>query len=379
MGKEGDVHFADPKTFDFIQAARAESVVPVEEAGQTKRNSQALDMAYLYYSTPASLDQIGKDFGVSRQVAHYTIRKAMRDLWKHASPQTQAEFPIEEIILRKPLTKESNFARALVRKNSYAQIAKLIEAGLTIPEVMRKNNLTQEQISRRRRGLHNLGIDIPYKKRTPNDMKRLGLDLEQASDPAELRKLFKEVSVKFLRDHSKGDNRLLWPLRTAASDLYYRSGKSSLLVKALENADIPVGAVVKKFSRNGKTISQIYYFIHRSYLNRAREVFASDQQLEVFRSNPIQQICGPESPAPRLGEISKNKDRFKSPYYLLKKLQIPVATSGRVLHLENLLGENCPVAVYRCRTNVYYDKSQESELAAYFIKRYRELNSIRQI
>lgn len=250
----------------------------------------------IYFGTPATLDEIGRQYGISSERVRQIVEKGIMYLWRNCSPETQTLFPLQDIVLhkRKPVTQRSRERMSQARGGIPLLLRDQVKSGKSYGEI-RKSGLSIEQIASARRVLQKWGINgLPYENTTRYTTHSQNIELEKklrkVEDDEEKQELLNQVKLGFHQKHSKGENPLFTHLGGIVSETGFRLGWNlqnyHFFIESLENVRFPMVNLSREYkSKHGEKKILTYHVLLAKDRERARQILLADPALQIFRDS----------------------------------------------------------------------------------------------
>lgn len=353
----GEVVVGFDITRRFFQRALRESA---HQAQTPRRKGENLEIVRQYLETEDTLREIGNRYGITGEAVRLRIRQELVALWLNCSNRTQRLFPPEYIRLRK---------QGLLRRSKIGiALARMLAEGKTIAEI--REEIGVSRLHYARQILKRQGIEVPSFRPTKFYQELAGkLAWPNLSD-AQIQELLSQVTPGFL----EADRRRGYPLLTPARHLisgcgfYYRNSEAQRFINSLKAASIPVGEtsfVVK--SKSGE-ITQRHYFIAVRHTERARQALEDDPNLEKYRHNPVQQICGPQSELPTIWQLMKKRGYIPTGQ-VFAELGIRVRGRARIKQ-KDILTSEYPVPIFRTSWGGFFCRREDIEVLKDIVRKF---------
>lgn len=383
---KGKIYYAHPVTHAFLLEAINSGVIEELWEEDRKHWPRRIRMVYDYFFSSLTYQEIGNEYGsTGGENARMTIKRAIERVRERCPEATREKYPLDEIKMKKTNTPQVLRERARRRDGKFVRMADLISIwGLTPEEiVVVDEDITGQDLVDARLLLRDWGVEIPYRNASRRVYPALVEALRKTEDIEVTQSLLDQVDRNLLiADRRRGEESATISLREAAKNLYYRSPDTEVVLGFLREAGIPVGMVqrmVKTVSQAG-TIKQRYFFISRKHSVWAEEVLSQEAVLARFGRSPIEQIAGSvvsEEKRPTAWQIG-NRKRYglSSLKNIIESCAIPVG-GYHGLRIKDVLGENCPVPVFRLHNqHVAWDRDVE-ELKGYITSRKDKLDDFK--
>lgn len=385
--REKSIIYADPKTHEFLKTAIDDGAIDrtLEEIRHSRFRETGfrnMNIVGIYYASPAVYRDIAAIYPgfQSRQNVRRRIERTIAKIWKNCSPEVQKEFPLTEIKVRKPFGRKTRERSSRAKGGPAYSVARFLEerGTATAEEIREKFELTSTQLNSVRGVLRGWGLEVPYTNRGKQmiENRRLEKVLQKSSDDLEIQRALDKANFVFCRNQSQGENSLLRSISKTArmSNLHFHLKNSALLAEVLIEAGIPLTRKSRevKSSRQAGVVQNYYYIIAR-HQERALEVFKQSPNLDRFRENPIERLCGPgEGEMPSTTVLAR--EEYRSPGCLFKELGINLRKAG-ITYLD-FFDKKCPVNVYRFHGGYHYLYPDEEGLKRYIKTRAIELGML---
>lgn len=151
------------KTISFIQMAFAENAhlnIPKRSSKDLRERDLGLTLVYLL-NPDLNQEDTGKTYNVrSRQRVQQIIYQTVKDLWQNCSRPMQVFFPIEELILEKPLTQKTREKISLALGGISIKVRDKLMSGKSVEQIERE--LGALAVVHARKVLKGWGIEVGY-------------------------------------------------------------------------------------------------------------------------------------------------------------------------------------------------------------------------
>lgn len=339
-----------PKTLEFLRAVIADPTNPIQQVAKLHAKEMLsrghiktlkLNVMAAYLLTPADLEDVGELYGITREGVRQSVVHGMHDLWEASSAETKAKFDGNV-----PVSKE----RGKLTHRQFRTIRALLKG-----ETPKALGLSEGVITFLRNKTQKLEIEIPGIQRKTTNRKEIFEKFKNLTVDEEIKEVLERKGrVLYEMQLSLPDSeKLVLSVREAARGFVYYLRNSKFFVNALKEAGIPVAIFP---GGRGET-----HIIAGQHLEQAKEVFRNDPNLEEFKTPRVQQVAGPKvSEMPSTFRLTKND--FKRPRHILRELGIEFIKGFRT---SDFLGEDCPVTVFKYRSEYYFAAKDESALKEY--------------
>jgi len=242
----------------------------------------------IYFGSPASREDIGRSYGVTRERISRVIKQGVLHLWQNSTPEIQATFPFEELALNKPLSQRSREKASLAGGGTSILLKEEIKTGRSVKQIQEGGVLSGAQIFHSRRVLRTWGIEVPYTNTSKFQNIELEKRLRAAEKDEEKQNLLGKVKRNFYHSHLAGEDPVLMPIGTLIREAGLTQGFQNrnlpIFLGALRNIKFPMGEIVKKYTaKTGDEKPQTYRFILAKDKERAKQIPLADPNLQRFR------------------------------------------------------------------------------------------------
>jgi len=240
-----------------------------------------IDITWLYCETDKTQEEIKEMFTLSRERVRQIIDITTQRLWNNSSLQTQALFPLEQLVLRKPLSVKSKERHSLVRGGLSVFIRNELDAGKSIEQIRGEAGLSMESIGDSRRVLKGWGRHVPYFiHNTHPQTIELEKKLINAKTDEEKQELLNQITRSFYDKHAKGESPLLVSVKTAITEVGFRPSLTGIVnfVKSLQSKSFPV----RELKRLVKGTFITSYFFLMQDKQKAQGLWFNDENLQKF-------------------------------------------------------------------------------------------------
>lgn len=345
------------------------SFTPPKLKGQKPKHwGRMFEIVGAYLGTEQSLEEVGREFGLTRQRICQIARKGVRVMYAAQNQDIRDKYPWESFDFNKPLG-VSNFRKiSEAGGGTSCRVEELYLLGYTLDEIARVMGKDVCQISQVRGILRGWGVNLPYK------FAPVLPRFEQLRNPKltdeDKQRLLDSIKVNgALAVLSSGENPLVVAVSNVGDQagLYIKYSKASIIYDVLRRNGVPASTFSETVNNNGKKRYRSHYFIHTADIKRAIEVIKGASELDEYKSGKAIAIGKPTDRVPRCAELKKSGE-YGSISSLVKKLR------GRSYHprvrAEDIIAEDCPVGVFRYDIRVYYSISDEKALSEYLMRRF---------
>lgn len=257
------------QTLQFVQVVYSEGAFAKKPPHMSERNwlrSQEIFARFCLGSE--DLEQVAASYGLTEGRVQRIALNFIRRLRSNSSPETQERFPLGQVWKPKRRSLESRRRQSESVRGPSFRIAKELEAGKTIKEII--SDMPGEQVTWARESLAGWGITVPHLRMTPLQVKSLEADLRIVKSDRDARRLLDKVTYHFYKTHTRPpDPRFVSLVRIAN-----RFGANYKDVK-----DIFVGVLQGKVPVRrieGKVVSDFILTLHQK---RAIEILLSDPRV----------------------------------------------------------------------------------------------------
>lgn len=262
--------FACQKTFDFLKKAVYEDKadqkkptdMPVEKWQRLK------EVVFKYECTPASMQEIGDEYKISRERVRQLIRRGFALLYLNCSKSTQTEFPFTELKIRKPT--EESIKEELALED--------LKKGKRIKEVVAYYQLSTYGIGNIRTKARNANLlNIP----SPSETAEIVDKIAGSTSKAELNEIFAGIDYPLYRRIRRWENSHNNPVLLTISEIVSLAGMKhnprnhSQYRALLEGASLPLGTVSFTCAQGKRSKPSYYFFTSRQYLDYAIQALSS--------------------------------------------------------------------------------------------------------
>lgn len=266
----------------------------------------------LYFSTIASLENLGSIYNLSRERVRQIIAKTLTDLHLSLPDPLRQQFPIHDILSSQGKPVVHMYKDLLTGK--YNRLVELLEQKADIGRMVDEFQVKPTTIRERLSFLVELGINVPLSLRAPRQEKNkeIVMQLQDTSlDDIEVQELLDKVTHHLYAVCVSGDNPILIPITNVASEDGFRAVNRNgpEFIKILEDAHLPIGILNIEVKTGTQKGLLKYHFIVSWHRERARQIFLEEPSLERFLENPVTQVCGPISQIPTSWHFSSKNEK----------------------------------------------------------------------
>lgn len=360
-------------TRQFVQTALSEQadLPPPTRCGRGQWNRD-LTILERYVQTGVTLQQLGHDFYLTREGVRVVVSRTIRQLWLRCPPLIQSLFPLSELSTRKPESGQRiSIGLSRVSGGRSIKIAEMLQQEKSWPEIKESLGLRWSELKASREIVSRWGLVTPELPTPTPIYQKLA---SQLTDPAktdmDIQQILAQISPHIFDADQHHHPPLLITMARLLREMgfHYWTGQGQMqqFVDILTAKNIPVGKVVKTVRNGPQQGPQRYRFIAAIHRERARQVLESDLTLQPFRHYSVQQVAGPDYPAPSVYRL-QNRQSFVSCGSILAELGIGVAGRSRIRQ-RDFWTNDCPVPVF-CNKRIYYCSKTEAEALKSFIQR----------
>lgn len=297
--------YARPETYEFLQAAIAEGAHLEFPANPNKASNwvRERNIAGVYFGSPATLQEIGDIYVVSRERIRQVINVFLKQLHSRCSEEVQERFPLEKIVhpVSKPISEEVRDRQSRVQGGKRLEIRSLVASGVVNPdEIASKLGMRQGRVRTALKSLRKRGLAPDSNlNRWPYILD----GIEKAVTDEEIAGLLGRINSSTIARHPEcfitiGDVANIAGFR-------FRRDKLKEFIGELNEAGIPFASIEFWF-KDGK--SGRSYYILRKQVERVRAVLESSEKLKEFRSlSSARQVGGPEVEFPNTTDLVKER------------------------------------------------------------------------
>lgn len=281
----------------------------------------------VYFGSPITEERLGKGYGylfpkhgleegendITRESIRQLVKRGICYLWQNCSKETQASFPLTEIVLAKPWAKKSK-----------GRISRTLEG------------------------------------------RQLARELANATDKAEIQELLKRVKYSFYRRYTQGEKPLLIKFRTLIAGFYPTVRDYHLFLRVLQDSGITVYNIKREVGSGSNKGTQRFYFIAAQNQQEAREILLASPKLARFLENPVRQFAGPtgsDEPLPTTWQLVNKQGGFISVGRIMAEFAV---------RFDSFL-EGCPVAIFQYRDRYFFRRDQAAVLQEFIARKMEEL------
>lgn len=215
------------------------------------------------------------------------IEATMRNIHKNCSPELQAQYPFEQIPLKKPFSRKMREHQSLGKTGASVSLARMLEAGVPLQEAKKSLDIPGSILSAHRRVLHNWGVDVPYLYRTLAEKNAL---IENLKNPNLTDQQIQELldQINHYEVKSKLDDTAFLSVIKAARILGYRFWPRNfdILIRILELASIPFSKLQVPVKNGPQRGIHTYHLLATQHLQRFKEALSSTPELDRYLTNP---------------------------------------------------------------------------------------------
>lgn len=311
-------------TLRFVCDERVSSVpidrksqTPPLARGQTKKGWERMywEMGE-YLGTEKTLDEVGKDLGVTREAVRQNVKRGVENLWKAQSPEVQSEFSPDEFGYNKS----------------------------------RKLTASSQELANFKRFKEHVGELTSEKKQT-------------FLDAVKNRRVFSVLS--------SGEKPLIVAVSKIAEQggLFFPYSQVSIIYDLLRKSGVSASSFSDEIVVEDKKRQRSYHFICIVDMERAIEIIKDANELDCFRQNNVVVLGKPTDRKPRPSELGKSG--YSSVSHLIKEIR--GKRLGSKYRCEDIFREDSSVRVYRYKGGLYYLSEEKEKIRTYLSDRLYEL------
>lgn len=299
-------------------------------------------MGGVYSFTPATYDDLAGQYGVTREWIRQLNKGFLEGLWANCSAETQAQFPLQEIPVRKPLS--------LWSRERMSQ---------TLP----KSQISYQDLKNR---------------------------ISREEDNKKLQEILDGMSTKsirgFMQRHRSTEQQqaVFISLGNILREAGYHFRSVDIFAEALRSANVPIRKDELQQTIKGKEYPQTYYIVLNKRRDKALEVINNTPDLQHFKQNPVQLAFGPTTASlPSSYEILTKKEKYERLWYLIFDVEdstgLNVSSMPGIKLVDLLTGSPVPVFRYPTKHRSFhaFPSVDKAELRAFLEERFRQINSDR--
>lgn len=282
-----------------------------------------------------SLEEIGDSYYETRANASLHYRGFIKKLWDNSSEQTRSAHTLEDLLARKPWSRNS-------RERSPGWRA---DRG-QLDSAIKKNKSKIEQIAKE-------------------------------DDDGKIQKMLDELPYNVILwnmvENKKGKKRknprVFTSIGKATSNIYrYGAPQTHLFAQVLQENGIPYRKMLKDF---GKSHLANHVLLER-HTDRALAAWEKDPELERFKINLISVVCGStNADVPTATQLSDSED-YRSVFLILSDLGIQIPPQQQI-KFRKWLFKDCPITVWAYRDGRYIATSDTDQFRQYFLEKSKQL------
>lgn len=259
-----------PATLNFLHRFINDPQAPL-----LRENPRFIQIVLRYYSTPLSLKDVGKEFGVTAT----RIRNIIEETFNNLSENYPIDIRYSSDRQGLPMAKPYHVNR-LLNKHGIPDancLLSYIRPGITLPELVQATSVPKNALRYLIRKLRTNGVDVTLDR--PSRYSNIYNRLIDSTSSNEKRRIFSEATPEWYFSLTRRKQPAIISLMKAANNIHYPSYMTAVVAELLQKAGIPVGKVTFKKYRSS------CYFIHINDLKKARSIIETDSSFDRFRGN----------------------------------------------------------------------------------------------
>ncbi len=232
----------------------------------------------IYAAFPsASLQKIGKVYGLSRERVRQIRTDGTKLIWENSSNDLKQKYPYELLGLSKHSSLWSWESRSAASRGIGIRIKEVAQEGKSVQQMVEDSGLSSRQIICHRTRLKDLGIIIPYTNMAPQESKEIVAKLSDPTLPDDdIQRALNNINRNLYNRFMKGDTPLFAPLakvgKLAGLSKGFQSKQLEVWREIVASAGIPLG-VLEYVLKSGPDAGSIvrYNFIVAHHVERATQ------------------------------------------------------------------------------------------------------------
>lgn len=306
----------------FLATAKSEGALNTPPKGLTDEAKwiRQVDAVSAVVDNGMTASSWAKSRGFTREWGRKIFNEGIRNIWSNLSPQTQEQFPLNELLGTKKRPTDN------VRKT----------------EAVARETLSSNEIDEAVKG--------------ENDDETLQLLLDSIPDNA-IRNMYKKSDSIAPLSHLVKE---LGFHHVSLEDIHFLEG-------VLAQNNVPVRrAIAGEVTRGGKKYQVSNIVVLKKHKERIRQVLEHETNLQKDKKSPITLVAGNWSGELPTSNIVKKRNEYSS----LLKLVNALSGSG-VSNILKQVGdlEGCPVPIFKVDVMYLYPKNREEELRVFLRKK----------
>ena len=368
--KFGKYRFAPARTREFLIDA-IESNAPTVKPDKTDEDLwiRRRNVTAIYFSTPVTLDQLAKIYGISRELVRVDIETEMENLKENFPDELKEKFPHNSIPLSKRVGDYPPEYTYLVRGGAGNKVLEALDQGKMGNEIIRL--IPQGKHGSTVKILEELGVNIEGRSHINGEIDSIieGLKDKERTD-LDVQLLLNQVNprVAQLNSQASDEEKFITSVINTAKDVgfHLRLRDYHLIYESLVKSGVPVGHFTTEVKKGPRKGTLPYYFIAMHHRDRAIEALIKDASLERLLINPVIKISGSEAKIPTTFDIMKRGTyRRSGPIFQEVGLADPVNNWTINRAYNQYLNSDCPVSIFKHKGSYFYSIDQEEELREY--------------
>lgn len=222
----GNVQLPFESTLDLLRIAQDLGIYNkiLEKLDGEKKDYVRISLNIVddYYNTEESAADIGKKYFLTDTPVLRRRNKALKLIHDNCPDEIKEKYPYSDLTLAKPRTIHSRIKTSISRGSGIDKIIQSVNTGATVNGLRLEFGLNYEELSRRRRVLKHLNINVPHQiegidiaSHIENEIKKPDLSL------VEKQELLDKVKMSYYR-HRHGENDSLVTLKECIQDAGFR-------------------------------------------------------------------------------------------------------------------------------------------------------------
>ena len=222
-----------------------------------------------------TLEEVGQKFGgITRERVRQIEKKFIYNLWGNSSPEVRAKFPLEKILLNKPVSQTFREKISASMGGASLRIKEQVQNGVTrVSEIEKKTGISEKEILGRRDVLRRMGIELPRKTVSYKELKD---KIDKITDDNDLQEILDNLPLNtFLRlvDIYKDDKSLFVRLGTILHELGFSYRRDKRAFKELKAKNVPIKIFLGvNVQRKEENCPHNFYFVYVKHRKRIRDI-----------------------------------------------------------------------------------------------------------
>lgn len=343
-----------------------------------------------YIRTDSTLEEVGAKYGLFRQGVYAKVKDVITSIYNAGDNQFKKDHPLAGIVYGKPAySRKSALRRSETVSGPGAKVIRAMEilgiTGVTpdnFEKVAEFAGISVGDIRHIRPSLRNSGINIP--EADPPIFRDFAERIRKENDYVKLQEIlnnsFPLASLNapnslraYLNRHGKDEQKVLTDLSSVVRDAGFFPHGYNLqeFADKIKEKGLPI--IIRSTdleTKKGKII-QTYYVVPCKCAETIKETLRNDPELQRFRKNPVELICGTPEKMPNTTDLMRDSRGQSGGQYSGGLAVLARETIGFVTDYTKpdwnlaVLMKYCPVPVFRYKGKYYFPADKVGEIMAY--------------